>query len=278
MNLFEKDKTLTETFSKKRMEEWFKTPQLTDMLNKSTEVVEDLLELDIELIHLITELRRKKIIKFKTTSDQPSKQILSDLKSLKDDLSVFKKDLDSLEESMNSNDYLRLRIMFNGLKNKFGLLLSTENKEVSDIEEDISEGMFLSKQIVRKVSSKVAIQIHKDVKLVNFYDEELSSEGPYEFVMFIFHKNFFVGYCIFDDYVPRKLIKNKSSYALVRHKGYVRKAMNLLFEKKEIRVWIEHMQRSSSANKLYDYFIKTGNYFVSDSHKYPGCIELRRRD
>ncbi|MEK6946617.1 MAG: hypothetical protein AABX32_03335 [Nanoarchaeota archaeon] len=228
--------------------------------SKALERVHKLIEEDMQLIHLLLELKRRGKINFNVGDQQKAfeniitiaKDLLANVQQLDDQLKEFLKqfqlELWEAEQGLAKNQALRqlqeMRELVRVYKIRIQSLVLSEKRDINKIEKELVSDIVLitSGKLVEIADGTLRIEIHSTSQI---------GQHNYPASILVFDNDFLVGQVALKSFDGNELQVSLSN-SLIRGSAYVQKALELLLKSRKIRYWYsDDRDMTESAHKMY---------------------------
>jgi len=231
---------------------------------------------DFQLVHLLVELRRKGIIYFEHGQQNKDFQeilgIARDLlKKSEKAYEFIKISGDNLTGKHSQELYSTVRLIprtntskaqdtyraetnshYNDFIDRLRLFSESEERSIEEIENDIRDGL--------KISKKKLLEVKEGSLLVEVHDS-FAIRRSSKFSLLIFDHDYLVAYVILEEYTG-KTMESANTRTFVKGGAYVQRAIELLFREKIIVEWVSDSQLSPYAIRMYNRIAENPKFIV----------------
>ncbi|MBN2423312.1 hypothetical protein JXB41_08875 [Candidatus Woesearchaeota archaeon] len=249
--------------------------KLGNHIDQWAESEDFLLGVEEELLHLLLHFLQKKSLIFKESSQtRNANELYKLLKGLQQDMLLLEEE-ENLKDPLDRDHGVFFPI--SKIKNKLKILIESIRQSDEKIMRLIQEEFGISTGMKWEVKDgNFCVQYHPDVKTLDHPGATLAKKGkPY---LLIYDNDFLVAsvngiYRHHSHYNCFIFQVQFSMEAFIRHQGYVRRAILLLFDKGRILYWVGSSEDSTislsrAAKRMYEFFASHGKFQVEHDSGY----------
>ncbi|MCP3685622.1 MAG: hypothetical protein GY861_23475 [bacterium] len=233
---------------------------------------------DVQLVHLLLELRKKGLIDFVGVEQ---KDRFSEIIAIAEDLLKKSEDLVRFYEMLNekygkgpkgkkgfkiekSLEELKDEFnVINAYKNRLKMLIESEERDIHEIENDLRTGLSISeKKLFEVKDGSFRVELHLNYTTIP-YGSTLNMQKTFPAGLLLFDHDYLVAEIALSAFENKQVFVTVSE-TYVKGRGYVQRAIELLLKSKKISTWNSDTGGviSGPAHRLYDRIASNPEFIV----------------
>ena len=228
--------------------------------SKTLDRIHRIIQEDMQLMHLLLEIRRRGKINFSVGEQQKAfeniiviaKDLLVNIQQLNDKLEELQKQFQlklwEAEQGQEKNKALEqfqsLRELVRSYKIRIQSLVLSEKRDINEIERELVSDIVLitSGKLIEIVNGSLRVEIHSTSQI---------GQHNYPASILVFDHDFLVGQVALKRFDGRE-VEVSLSNAFIRGKAYIQRALELLLTSGKIQFWYsDDRDMTDSAHKMY---------------------------